>query len=56
MLPDLSHKLGQMFNMTVLSLKEPSDDWGTYPKSGSFDFTGEWDGVMGKVNNYTNSF
>ena len=56
MLPDLSHKFGQMFNMTVLSLKEPSDDWGTYPKSGSFDFTGEWDGVMGKVNNYTKTF
>ena len=53
MLPDLTDKLGRMFNVSILSLKDTSEDWGIYPKSGSFDFTGEWGGVMGKVQRST---
>ncbi len=53
MLPDLTDKLGRMFNVSILSLKDTSEDWGIHPKSGSFDFTGEWGGVMGKVQRST---
>ena len=37
------------FNFTYVSEKEPNGDWGLVPKSGPFNMSGEWSGVMGNV-------
>ncbi len=48
-LTDMAKYLGELLNFTVVTTREPEGDWGVYPRSGPFDFTGEWAGVMGKV-------
>ncbi len=46
---DLARIVGRMFNLSVISTRDPDGDWGVYPKSGPHDYTGEWGGVMGKA-------
>ena len=45
---DMSQRL---FNFTYASYKDPNDDWGLGPKSGPFNLSGTWGGVMGGVIN-----
>ncbi len=47
---DSARYLKRFFNMTVHSYNDPSGDWGLAPKNGTkYDFSGTWEGVMGKV-------
>ncbi len=46
----LAKYLSAKFNMSFNSGKDPDNDWGTYPKNGSHDFSGHWGGAMGDVN------
>ncbi len=51
-LMDIFDLVKNRLNCSVLSYKDKNDDWGTYPKSGAHDYTGEWGGVMGDVSYY----
>ena len=44
-------KTRQMFNFTYISLRDANNDWGIKPKSGPFNRSGTWGGVMGGVIN-----
>ena len=48
-LVDFMEIMSKKFNFTYLSEKEPNGDWGLVPKSGPFNMSGEWSGVMGNV-------
>ena len=39
------------FNFTWETLHEPDNNWGVFPKSGSYNLSGTWHGVMGGVVN-----
>jgi hypothetical protein len=41
--------LAKQFNFTYESHKEVNDDWGVLPKSGPYNRSGEWGGVLGDV-------
>jgi len=42
------------YNFTFVSVKEEHGDWGITPKNGtSFDLSGQWAGVMGRVSTLT---
>ena len=48
-LGDYMDILADQFNFTFTSDKEPNGDWGIMPKSGPFNLSGDWGGVMGNV-------
>ena len=48
---DFVNILAERFNFTYSSEKEPNGNWGILPKSGPFNLSGEWDGVLGNVVN-----
>ena len=50
-LRDYFDLLGRWFNFTVVYHKDQDDDWGLLPKSGPFNLSGTWGGVMGDVIN-----
>lgn len=37
--------------LNYLQPKDPNDDWGVRPKSGPYNLSGTWSGVMGDVVN-----
>jgi hypothetical protein len=41
--------LSRMYNFTFVSDRDVAGDWGTLPKSGPMNLSGEWGGVMGGV-------
>ena len=50
-LVDFMDMAQQLFNFTYVSLKEPNGDWGLNPKSGPYNLSGTWGGVLGGVIN-----
>ena len=48
---DFMEMTRQIYNFTYISLKDINDDWGLSPKSGPFNLSGTWSGVMGDVIN-----
>ena len=50
-LVDFMNIMAEKFNFSYESVKEPNGDWGTVPKSGPLNLSGEWGGVMGNVVN-----
>ena len=46
---DLSKMAENLFNFTLVSLRDPDNDWGVTPKSGPYNRSGTWGGVMGGV-------
>jgi hypothetical protein len=50
-LKDYADVLAKQFNFTYESHKDVNGDWGVLPKSGPFNRSGEWSGVMGNVIN-----
>ena len=48
---DLSKMAENLFNFTLVSLRDPDNDWGVTPKSGPYNRSGTWGGVMGGVIN-----
>ena len=46
---DFMEMTRQIYNFTYISLKDINDDWGLSPKSGPFNLSGTWSGVMGNV-------
>ncbi len=50
-LKGLMDLIRQDLNFTYVTYVEPSGDWGVIPKSGPFNTSGEWGGVMGSVVN-----
>ena len=46
---DFMEMTKQMYNFTYISLKDANQDWGITPKSGPFNLSGTWSGVMGNV-------
>ena len=48
---DFMESARKRFNFTYISLRYASNDWGTKPKSGPFNMSGTWGGVMGGVIN-----
>jgi hypothetical protein len=50
-LKDYIDVIAQMLNFTYESHKQVDGDWGTVPKSGPFNRSGEWGGIMGELIN-----
>ena len=50
-LPDLINAIAPKFNFTWETLQPPDGNWGVFPKSGPFNLSGIWHGVMGGVVN-----
>jgi hypothetical protein len=48
-LKQYSDLIAKQFNFTYESHKEVNDDWGVLPKSGPYNLSGEWGGVLGDV-------
>ena len=48
---DIVEMAGRLFNFTYVSLRDPNNDWGVTPKSGPYNRSGVWGGVMGGVVN-----
>ena len=46
---DAMNELSKKFNFTFTSDRDPNGDWGVLPKSGPFNRSGEWGGVLGDV-------
>ena len=49
LLVDLMDFWSKSLNFTWDIYKDTDGDWGSYPKSGPFNLSGEWSGVMGDV-------
>ena len=50
-LKDYTDMIARQVNFTYESHRQVDGDWGELPKSGSFNSSGEWGGVMGNVVN-----
>ncbi len=50
-LDDYMGMIRSIANFTVVSTLEPDGDWGTLPKSGPYNLSGTWGGVLGSVVN-----
>ena len=50
-LPDLINAIAPKLNFTWETLQPPDGDWGVFPKSGPYNLSGTWGGVMGSVVN-----
>ena len=48
---DILEMARRLFNFTYVSLRDPNNDWGVTPKSGPYNRSGVWGGVMGGVIN-----
>ena len=49
--PDFLNAQALKFNYTWKTTKPPDNNWGVFPKSGPFNLSGTWHGVMGGVVN-----
>ena len=48
---DIVEMASMLFNFTYVSLRDPDNDWGVTQKSGPYNRSGVWGGVMGGVIN-----
>ena len=48
---DYTTLAARLFNFTFVSERDPDGDWGVTPKSGPYNLSGTWGGVMGAVIN-----
>jgi hypothetical protein len=48
-LKDYTDMISKQMNFTYESHRQMDGDWGVLPKSGPFNISGEWGGIMGKV-------